>query len=69
MLILNIYSYLAGRLIYGIGAGLFFASAPRYIEECSPPQLFSLLFTVYQLGIALNRPFVMISAHLIPEKI
>lgn len=69
MLVFNIYSYLTGRLIYGIGAGLFFASGPRYIEECSPPQLFSLLYTFYALGIAFNRPIVMLAALMIPEKI
>ena len=69
MLFLNIYSFLAGRLICGIGAGVFFASAPRYIEECSPPQLFSLLYTLYALGIALNRPIVMVATTMIPEKV
>jgi MFS family permease len=69
MLILNIYSFLFGRLIYGLGAGLFFASGPRYIEECSPPQLFSLLYTFYALGVALNRPILMVSALIIPEKV
>ena len=69
MLFLNIYSFLAGRLICGIGAGLFFASAPRYIEECSPPHLFSLLYTLFALGIALNRPIVMFAATMIPEKV
>ena len=69
MLVLNIFSFLVGRLIYGLGAGLFFASGPRYIEECSPPQLFSLFYTLYALGVALNRPIVMLAALMIPEKI
>ena len=69
MLFLNIYSFLVGRLIYGLGAGLFFASGPRYIEECSPPQLFSLFYTMYALGVALNRPIVLLAALMIPEKI
>ena len=62
MLVLNIYTFLLGRLIYGIGAGLFFASGPRYIEECSPPQLFSLFYTLYALGVALNRPILLLAA-------
>jgi MFS family permease len=69
MFVLNIYSFLVGRLIYGLGAGLFFASGPRYIEECSPPQLFSLFYTFYALGIALNRPILLLAALIVPEKL
>jgi MFS family permease len=69
MLVLNIYTFLLGRLIYGLGAGLFFASGPRYIEECSPPQLFSLFYTLYALGVAFNRPILLLAAKMIPEKI
>jgi MFS family permease len=69
MLVLNIYSFLAGRLIYGLGAGLFFAAGPRYIEECSPPHLFSLLYILYAVGISLNRVILLLAALMIPENI
>jgi MFS family permease len=66
MLILNIYSFLAGRLIYAVGAGIFFTSSPRYIEECSPPHLFTIMFTIYAFGVALNRPVLVAAALMIP---
>ena len=66
MLILNIYSFLAGRLIYAVGAGIFFTSSPRYNEECSPPHLFSIMFTIYAFGVALNRPVLVAAALMIP---
>jgi len=61
MMVLNIYVFLAARLIYGFGAGMFTAVAPRYVEECSPPQYLSLFFTIYTFGISLNRPFLMLA--------
>ncbi len=67
MLVFNIYSFLAGRLIYAVGAGMFFTSSPRYIEECSPPHLFSIVFTIYAFGVALNRPVLVAAALMIPE--
>jgi MFS family permease len=66
MLIFNIYSFLTGRFIYAIGAGIFFTSSPRYIEECFPPHLFSIIFTIYAFGVALNRPVLVAAALMIP---
>jgi len=67
MMVLNIYIFLLARLIYGFGAGMFTAVAPRYVEECSPPQYLSLFFTIYTFGISLNRPFLMMADYILPK--
>jgi len=51
-----------------MGCGFFIAAANRYIEECSPPQKFSLVFTIYQLGVSMNRPIVMLASFMVPGK-
>jgi MFS family permease len=61
-LIFGIYFFLFGRLIYSIGSGIFFSSSFRYVEECSPPNLLTMLYTVYSFGISLNRPIVALIA-------
>ena len=65
--IFNIYAFLLGRLIFGIGSSFFSTAAPRYIEECSPPHEFSKMFTIFGLGIAMNRPFLMLMGLMLPE--
>jgi MFS family permease len=64
--ILDIYAFLFGRLIFALGSSFIGAAAPRYIEECSPPHEFSKIFTVFGLGIAMNRPLLMITALMVP---
>jgi len=63
-LIFSVWSFLLGRLIYGIGCGFFYSSSFRYVEECSPPHLLSMLYTIYSFGISLNRPCVTLMAYL-----
>lgn len=63
-LIFSVWTFLLGRLIYGIGCGFFNSSSFRYVEECSPPHLLSMLFTVFSFGISLNRPLVTLMAYL-----
>jgi MFS family permease len=63
-IIFSVWSFLLGRLIYGIGCGFFFSSSFRYVEECSPPHLLSLFYTIYSFGISLNRPCVTLMAYL-----
>jgi MFS family permease len=63
-LIFGIYFFLFGRLIYSIGSGIFFSSSFRYVEECSPPNLLSMLFTIYSFGISLGRPTVTLMSFL-----
>jgi MFS family permease len=67
MMVLNIYVFLVARFVYGFGAGMFTAVAPRYVEECSPPQYLSLFFTIYTFGISLNRPFLMMADFILPK--
>jgi len=47
-----------------MGCGFFSSSAFRYVEECSPPHLLSMIFTIFSFGISLNRPCVTLMAYL-----
>ncbi len=57
-LVSNIWMFIGGRFIAGIGNGVFGSASPRYIEECSPPHYLSFLYTITSFGMSLNRPLV-----------
>jgi len=54
----NIWMFIGGRFVAGIGNGVFGSASPRYIEECSPPHYLSFLYTICSFGMSLNRPLV-----------
>lgn len=67
-LISTVPTFFLGRFVYAFGSGIFFSSSFRYVEECSPPNYLSLLFTIYSFGISLHRPTTtLISTLIIPD--
>jgi|LauGreDrversion4_2_1035121.scaffolds.fasta_scaffold448309_2 MFS family permease len=63
-LIFDIWCFIFGRILCVIGCGLYYTAASRYIEECSPPHLLSLIFTAHSFTLTLNRPFGTMMAYL-----
>jgi MFS family permease len=69
MLVENIWVFLLGRFICAFGIGVFFAASARYIEECSPPHLLAILFSVLSFGASLSGPLLsLVSYILLPNK-
>lgn len=65
-LVANIWMFLLGRVCCAFGMGFFFPAASRYIEECSPPQLLTLFYTLYSFGVSLARPLLALTSLILP---
>lgn len=66
MVIEGIWFFIAGRVIYGASASVFFAAAGRYIEECSPPRYVSVLVVCYTCGLTFGKTFVLVGVAFLP---
>ena len=67
MMIEYIWMFLLGRVFCAFGMGFFFPAASRYIEECSPPHLLTLFYSLYSFGICLARPLLSLTSLILPK--
>jgi len=49
-LYLNLYTLLAGRVIFGLSCGLMTVAGPRMVEEYVPPHLYSTLAPIFTIA-------------------
>jgi MFS family permease len=67
-LVANIWMFLIGRVCCAFGMGFLFPAASRYIEECPPPQLLSLFYTLYSFGFSLALPLLALASQILPTE-
>lgn len=68
-MVASIWMFLLGRIFCAFGMGFFFPAASRYIEECSPPQLLALFYTLYSFGVSLARPLLALTSQILPTTV
>jgi MFS family permease len=58
---------LTGRIIYGVGCGIFSIVGPRYIEETVPDRLISLFSPLYMCAVAFGGMIALLMGAGLPD--